>query len=176
MELHSSEGKRRQGKKDQRPRSNSGPTLYRGVSATRATETGRDPSSPIALMYRSQVRRYTATLKTCASRLVLCAMKVRSTENGKRLFSSDYNLLISNILFLHENSQVHVKTINHINGTSQLRREKATGKKGPATALELGTYALSRSFSHASHGDRSRSFVPHRPYVPVTGAPLYSDA
>ena len=103
-------------------------------------------------------------------------MKVRSTENGKRLFSSDYNLLISNILFLHENSQVHVKTINHINGTSQLRREKATGKKGPATALELGTYALSRSFSHASHGDRSRSFVPHRPYVPVTGAPLYSDA
>ena len=57
--------------------------------------------------------------------------------------------------------------INHINGTSQLRREKATGKKGPATALELGTYALSRSFSHASHGDRPRSFVPHRPYVPV---------
>ena len=46
--------KRRQGKKDQRPRSNSGPTLYRGVSATRATETGRDPPSPIALMYRSQ--------------------------------------------------------------------------------------------------------------------------
>ena len=38
-------------------------------------------------------------------------MKVRSTENGKRLFSSDYNLLISNILFLHENSQVHVKTL-----------------------------------------------------------------
>ena len=66
--------------------------------------------------------------------------------------------------------------INHINGTSQLRREKATGKKGPATALELGTYALSRSFSHASHGDRPRSFVPHRPYVPVTGAPLYSYA
>ena len=29
-------------------------------------------------------------------------MKVRSTENGKRLFSSDYNLLISNILFLHK--------------------------------------------------------------------------
>ena len=69
-----------------------------------------------------------------------------------------------------------VIVINHINGTSQLRREKATGKKGPATALELGTYALSRSFSHASHGDRPRSFVPHRPYVPVTGAPLSSDA
>ena len=30
MELHSSEGKRRQGKKDQRPRSNSGPTLTNG--------------------------------------------------------------------------------------------------------------------------------------------------
>ena len=53
--------------------------------------------------------------------------------------------------------------INHINGTSQLRREKATGKKGPATALELGTYALSRSFSHASHGDRPRSFRPPSP-------------
>ena len=71
---HSSEGKRRQGKKDQRPRSNSGPTLYRGVSATQATETGRDPSSPIAPMYRSQVCRYPATLKTCASRLVMYAM------------------------------------------------------------------------------------------------------
>ena len=33
---------------------------------------------------------------------------------------------------------------------SQLRMEKVTGKKGPATALELGTYALSWSFSHAS--------------------------
>ena len=35
-----------QGKEDQRPRSNSEPTLYRGVSATRATETGRDPPPP----------------------------------------------------------------------------------------------------------------------------------
>ena len=34
-------------------------------------------------------------------------------------------------------------------------KEKATGEKRPATALELGTYALSRSFTHASHGDRS---------------------
>ena len=49
-------------------------------------------------------------------------------------------------------------------------------QKGPVTALELGTYALSRSFSHASHGDRLRSLVPHRPYVPVTGVPLSSDA
>ena len=39
-------------------------------------ETGRDPSSPIVLMYRSQVCRYTATLKTCTSRLVLCAIYV----------------------------------------------------------------------------------------------------
>ena len=45
---HSSEGKRRQGKKHQWPRSNLGPMLYHRVSATRATETGRDPSSPIA--------------------------------------------------------------------------------------------------------------------------------
>ena len=37
-------------------------------------ETGRDPSSPIALMYWSQVCRYPATLQTCTSRLVLCAM------------------------------------------------------------------------------------------------------
>ena len=33
-ELHSSDRIGRQGKKDQRPSSNSGPTLYRGVSAT----------------------------------------------------------------------------------------------------------------------------------------------
>ena len=33
------------------------------------------------------------------------------------------------------------------------QKEKATGGKGPATALELDipTYALTRSFSHASH-------------------------
>ena len=48
--------------------------MFCGVSATRATETGRDPSCPIALMYRSQVCHYPATLKTCALRLVLCAM------------------------------------------------------------------------------------------------------
>ena len=48
-------------------------------------------------------------------------------------------------------------------------KEKATGEKRPATVLELGTYALSRSFSHVSHGDRSRSSVPHRSYVPVAG-------
>ena len=44
----------------------------------------------------------------------------------------------------------------------------ATGEKGPATTLELGTYALSRSFSYASHRDRSRSFVPHR-YIRAMG-------
>ena len=49
-------------------------------------------------------------------------------------------------------------------------KEKATGEKRPATMLELGTYALSQSYSHASHEDRSRSSVPHRSYVPVTGA------
>ena len=64
MELHSSEGKG-DGKKDQRLHLNSGPTLYRGVSAMRATKTGQDPSSPITLMYRLQVCRYPATLKTC---------------------------------------------------------------------------------------------------------------
>ena len=37
---HSSEGKRRQGKKDQRPRSNSGPTLYLGAFQP------REPQSP----------------------------------------------------------------------------------------------------------------------------------
>ena len=49
--------------------------------------------------------------------------------------------------------------------------QKGKGDRGkrPATAPELGTYALSRSFSHASHGGRSRSSIPHRPYVPVTG-------
>ena len=38
-----------QGKKDQRLSSNSGLTLYHGVSATRATDLGRDPLSPITL-------------------------------------------------------------------------------------------------------------------------------
>ena len=51
-------------------------------------------------------------------------------------------------------------------------KEKATGEKRPATALELGTYALSRSFSHASHGDRPRSSVPHRSYVHMSPFPL----
>ena len=41
------------------------------------------------------------------------------------------------------------------------QKQKATNEKGPATVLEPGTYALSWSFSHASHGDRSRSLVPH---------------
>ena len=63
-----------------------------------------------------------------------------------------------------------VITIFMVTHSSEGKRRQ--GKRGPATALELGTYALSRSFSHASHGDRSRSFVPHRPYVPVTGVPL----
>ena len=45
-ELHSSD---RQEKKDQRPSSNSGPMLYRRVSAMRAIDPSRDPPSPIAL-------------------------------------------------------------------------------------------------------------------------------
>ena len=52
---HSSEGKRRQGKKDQRPHSNSVPTLYRWVSAKRVMESGRVPLFPITLMYQSWI-------------------------------------------------------------------------------------------------------------------------
>ena len=44
-----------------------------------------------------------------------------------------------------------VKILHH----PLLRREKATGEKGPATALKLRIYALSQSFSHASHGDHA---------------------
>ena len=73
MELTAQKGKAT-GKKGPATVLELGPTLHRGVSATRATETGRDPSSSIAPMYRSQVCRYPAMLKTCASRLVLCAM------------------------------------------------------------------------------------------------------
>ena len=49
-ELHSSNRIRRQGKKDQQPSSNSGPTLYRGVSAMQAIDPSRDPSfqSPLS--------------------------------------------------------------------------------------------------------------------------------
>ena len=68
MEL-TAQKEKAQGKRDQRLCPNLGPTLYRGDSATQATESGRDCSSPIALMYQSQP----ATLKTCSSRLVLCA-------------------------------------------------------------------------------------------------------
>ena len=59
-ELHSSDRIGRQGKKDQRPSLNSGPTLYHGVSATRAVNPSEDPSSPIALKYQSRVCRYPA--------------------------------------------------------------------------------------------------------------------
>ena len=59
-ELHSSDRIRRQGKKDQRPSSNSGPTLYRGVPAMRAIDPSRDPLSPITLKYQSRVCRYPA--------------------------------------------------------------------------------------------------------------------
>ena len=45
--------------------------------------------------------------------------------------------------------------------------------KGPETGLELGTYALSWIFSHASDQSRLRSFVPNRPLVLVMGVPLY---
>ena len=45
-EVHSSDRIGRQGKKGRRPSSNSGPTLYRGVLATRTIDPGRDPSSP----------------------------------------------------------------------------------------------------------------------------------
>ena len=49
MELTAQKGKGDRRKRTvQRPRSSSGPTLYRGVSPT---ETGRDPPSPIALSY-----------------------------------------------------------------------------------------------------------------------------
>ena len=40
--------------------------------------------------------------------------------------------------------------------TPQLRR-RGRREKGPATELELGAYALSQSFGHASHRSRSRS-------------------
>ena len=35
-------------------------------------------------------------------------------------------------------------------------------------------YALSQSFGHVSHRFRSRSFICHRPYVPIMGVPLSS--
>ena len=47
------------------------------------------------------------------------------------------------------------------------QREKGNRGKRTSDPLELGTYALSRSFSHASHGNQSRYFVPHRSYIPV---------
>ena len=42
---------------------------------------------------------------------------------------------------------------------------RVTGEKGPETELELGTYALSWSFSHSSHRPRSRSFIHNCPLV-----------
>ena len=64
MELTAQKGKGDRGKRtsDRTRTRDLRSMLYHGVSATRAMETGRDPSSPIALMYRSQVCRYPATL------------------------------------------------------------------------------------------------------------------
>ena len=59
----------------------------------------------------------------------------------------------------HQCVCVHTGNYNHIHGTHSSEGERGTGKKGPATAPELGTYALSRSFSHVSHGDQSRSLA-----------------
>ena len=56
-ELHSSDRIGQQGKKDQWPSWNSGPTLYCGVSATRAIDPIWDPLSPIALKYRQHASR-----------------------------------------------------------------------------------------------------------------------
>ena len=81
----------------------------------------------------------------------------------------------------HTHTHTHARTHNaccingrhlpalytHIHGTHS--------SEATATALELGTYALSQSFSHASHRNQLRSFVPHHSYVLVTGVPLYSD-
>ena len=80
-----------------------------------------------------------------------------------------------NATYVFEETCVWI-SYNHIHETHSSEGKKATREKGIATSgLKLTTYALSRSFSHVSHRDRSRSFVPHCSYVPVTGVPLSSD-
>ena len=55
------------------------------------------------------------------------------------------------------------------------QKGKGDREKRTSDCARTRTYAIPRSFSHASHRDRSKSFVPHRSYVPVTGVPLSSD-
>ena len=64
------------GKKDQRPSSNLGLTLYRGVSATRAIDPSRDPPSPITLKYGHGCAAIQRPLKTRALRLVYTVCSV----------------------------------------------------------------------------------------------------
>ena len=58
------------------------------------------------------------------------------------------------------------------NSTAQ--KDRATRENGPVTELELRSYSPSRSCCYASHQSRSRSSIPNRPLVPVTGVPLSS--
>ena len=73
---HSSEGKRRQGKQDQRLNSNSGPTLYHGVSATRAMETSRDPSSPSLLCTSHRCAAIQRHLRPALTHLLMCILQL----------------------------------------------------------------------------------------------------
>ena len=72
------------GKKDQRPSSNLGPTLFRGVSATRAIGPSCKSLVSHCLMYVPVVGvpLYSNCLKTYASRLVQCVMVMGSAGLG----------------------------------------------------------------------------------------------
>ena len=65
-------GERRQEKKDQRPSSNSGPTLFHGASATRYQSQSQILRLPLPYVSVIGVPLYSDDLKTYASRLVQC--------------------------------------------------------------------------------------------------------
>ena len=59
------------GEKDQQPSSNSGPTLYHRVIATRATDPGQDLLSPIALCSLSNAMSCSVTLVIVCDKMAL---------------------------------------------------------------------------------------------------------
>ena len=78
------------------------------------------------------------------------------------------------IQYMIDTLQFHLYPYPFMEHTAQKGRRR--GEKDQRLHSNSGPMLyISRSFSHASHRDRSRSFVPHCPYVPVTGVPLSSD-
>ena len=74
-------------------------------------------------------------------------------------FSTSSTLPFSAIKLLRVSGSLSVRELVQTCSDSceSPQQDRATGEKGTATELELGTYALSQSFSHTSYRSRLRS-------------------